>query len=96
MGNNRHIAKLFDDRSNFYNIDYKNKIKLYPSKANFILIELINNEDSDIANGDLLVRHGVYVRTCSEKIGLENDFIRLASSTFNENKIIYNALSETL
>ena len=46
--------------------------------------------------GDLLVNYGVYVRTCSDKIGLEGDFIRLASRTFEQNKIILNALSSTL
>ena len=89
--------KYINETSNFFKkLNSIKTAKLYPSKANFILIELLQNKNSDMIVGDLLVNHGVYVRTCSDKIGLEGDFIRLASRTFEQNKIILNALSSTL
>ena len=89
--------KYINETSNFFKkLNSIKTVKLYPSKANFILIELLQNKNSDMIVGDLLVNHGVYVRTCSDKIGLEGDFIRLASRTFEQNKIILNALSSTL
>ena len=89
--------KYINETSNFFKkLNSIKTIKLYPSKANFILIELLKNKNSDMIVGDLLVNYGVYVRTCSDKIGLEGDFIRLASRTFEQNKIILNALSSTL
>lgn len=76
----------------FKKLDTINRIKIYPSKANFVLIELINEKSSDNIVSDLLINHGVYVRTCSDKIGLDGNFIRLASRTFDHNEIIYDSL----
>ena len=70
-------------------IDY---IHVYPSKANFALIELKNNIQSFDFTIDLLLNNGIYVRDCSDKIGLNGSFIRIASRTFEENLEIINAL----
>ena len=70
-------------------------IKVYPSKANFALIELINTTSFDFSI-DLLVNHGIYVRDCSDKIGLEGQFIRIASRTFEENLKIIAAIKKSL
>lgn len=67
-------------------------IKVYPSKANFALIELLSGIKSGDFVTNLLIKHGVYTRTCSDKIGLDGEFIRLASRTKEENQIILNAL----
>jgi histidinol-phosphate/aromatic aminotransferase/cobyric acid decarboxylase-like protein len=71
-------------------------IKVYPSKANFALIELLSGVTSGDFVTDLLIRHGVYTRTCSDKIGLQGEFIRLASRTREENEVILQALSALL
>jgi histidinol-phosphate/aromatic aminotransferase/cobyric acid decarboxylase-like protein len=76
----------------FQELSNKKGIKLYPSKANFALIELINNQTSDDFVADLLIDSGIYVRTCSDKIGLDGEFVRIASRTFNENQLIINSL----
>jgi histidinol-phosphate/aromatic aminotransferase/cobyric acid decarboxylase-like protein len=60
-------------------------IKVYPSKANFALIELMDKRSSFDFTMDLLIDHGIYVRDCSDKIGLDGAFIRIASRTFEEN-----------
>jgi len=67
-------------------------IHVYPSKANFALIELNNHINSFDFTVDLLVNNGIYVRDCSDKIGLNGSFIRIASRTFEENLEIINAL----
>ncbi|MFZ6012336.1 MAG: pyridoxal phosphate-dependent aminotransferase, partial [Bacteroidota bacterium] len=69
-------------------------IRVYPSKANFALIELLSGIQSSDFVTNLLIKHGVYTRTCSDKIGLDGEFIRLASRTKDENAIILKALSE--
>jgi len=79
-------SKFFQKLSNLKGI------KLYPSKANFALIELINNQTSDDFVADLLIDSGVYVRTCSDKIGLDGEFARIASRTYNQNQLIINSL----
>ena len=71
-------------------------IKVYPSKANFALIELFNGQTSDEFVFKMLIDFGVYLRTCSDKIGLKGEFIRLASRTKEENKYIIEAFTKEL
>ena len=73
-----------------------NGIKAYPSKANFALIELTNGQSSFDFSMDLLTNHGVYVRDCSDKIGLDGAFIRVASRSFEENLKIIKAIKKAI
>ena len=69
--------------------------KVYPSAANFALLELARPAD-EVA-GALLARHGIYVRDCADKRGLEGgQFIRVASRTQDENRRILAGLREVL
>ncbi len=63
-------------------------IKVYPSMANFALIELEDVTSADFVS-KLLIKYGIYTRTGSDKIGLVGEFIRIAGRTREENiKII--------
>lgn len=70
------------------------KIKIYPSKANFVLIEIINYKTSFEVMTDLLIEFGIYVRECSDKIGLNGEFIRVASRNFEENTYMINSFEK--
>lgn len=71
-------------------------IKVLPSKANFVLIEILGGIKSlDFVTG-LLIKHGIYVRTANDKIGLQGEYIRVASRTKEENKIMIDAISRLL
>ena len=67
-------------------------IKIYPTRANFVLIELLNGLTADDVSADLICNHGVYVRNCNDKIGLEGEFIRVAARSKEENKLILKAI----
>lgn len=69
-------------------------IKLYPSKANFALLEVSNMDSWDLFAG--LLDRGIYVRDCSDKKGLDGNFIRVASRAFEDNLKIVKALREVL
>jgi histidinol-phosphate/aromatic aminotransferase/cobyric acid decarboxylase-like protein len=69
-------------------------IKVYPSKANFALIEITNGKNSFDFAMELLLKEGIYVRDCSDKTGLDGQFIRVASRTFEENLKIIQTLKE--
>lgn len=69
-------------------------IKVYPSMANFALIEILNGESSDDFVFNMLINHGIYLRTCSDKIGLNGEFVRLASRTKEENKYIIECFNK--
>lgn len=71
-------------------------IKVYPSLANFALIELQDKNSSFDFTMDLLIEEGIYVRDCSDKIGLNGSFIRIASRTFEENLKIIQAIKRIL
>jgi len=82
-------SKLFFD--NLLRID---NIKIYPSRANFVLIELLNGLLAEEVSAKLLCDFGVYVRNCNDKIGLNGEFIRVAARSSHENKIILKALED--
>lgn len=67
-------------------------IKTYPSWANFALIELVDGSKSFDVFSKLLVEHGVYTRNCSDKIGLDGEFLRIAARNKKENAIIIQSL----
>jgi len=85
-----------DTQEYFKNLSEIEGIKRYPSQANFALIELKTGIPADDFAFGLLVKSGVYTRTCSDKIGLEGDFIRLASRSHDENEEIIKAIKEAL
>ncbi len=60
-------------------------INVFPSKANFVLIGLPPNIDATEFVTYFLIKYGIYLRTCSDKIGLEGEFIRVASRSQKEN-----------
>ena len=69
-------------------------IKVYPSMANFALVEILSGESSDDFVFNMLIDHGVYLRTCSDKIGLNGEFVRLASRTKAENQYIIECFNK--
>jgi histidinol-phosphate/aromatic aminotransferase/cobyric acid decarboxylase-like protein len=87
---------IIESQEFFAELSQIKKIKVYPSKANFALIELPYNINSDDFVINLLIKYGVYTRTCSDKIGLEGNFIRLASRTKGENVTIIDSLKNLI
>ncbi|SMC95155.1 pyridoxal phosphate-dependent aminotransferase [Pedobacter nyackensis] len=69
-------------------------IKVYPSMANFVLIELADGIQSTDFVSKLLISYGIYVRTCDDKIGLKGQYIRLASRSKEENDYIIKSLKD--
>ncbi len=70
----------------------KPNIKVYPSKGNFVIIELLNGITSRFFTMNLLLNHNIYVRDCSDKVGLDGEFVRVASRSFDENRKIIDAI----
>ena len=85
-----------DTRSLFADLDAIPNIKIYPSAANFALLEL--DRPAGSVAGALLARHGIYVRDCADKRGLHDGerFIRVAARTDTENRRIVEGLRSVL
>lgn len=60
-------------------------IRVYPTKANFVLIEILDGRTAEEITNTLLIKYGIYVRNCSDKKGLKGQFIRLAARSASEN-----------
>jgi histidinol-phosphate/aromatic aminotransferase/cobyric acid decarboxylase-like protein len=71
-------------------------VRVYPSMANFALVEMPPGVTADDVTQHLLIRHGVYVRTCSDKVGLDGEFLRVASRGLRDNQRIIDALVDVL
>ncbi|PSN13010.1 aminotransferase [filamentous cyanobacterium CCT1] len=70
------------------------QVKVYPSSANFTLVELIDGSDCDIFCSKLLIKHGVYTRTCKDKVGLEGEFVRISARNSEENAVTINSIKD--
>jgi len=69
------------------------RIRFYKSKANFFLGELIDSSKSiEDLMLYLLVEHGIYIRQCADKKGLDERYFRISCRREEDNKIIIQAL----
>lgn len=68
----------------------------YPTSANFQLMQMPADVSAEMVTNLMLIRHGVYVRSCDDKVGLDGEFIRVAIRTEPENERIVEALSDVL
>ena len=85
--------KYNKDRDSFYKELKKVKgIKVYPSSANFFMIE--PEMEAGKFFTQLLYRYGIYVRWLNDKKGLEGNFLRIASKDRRENLRIINAIKK--
>jgi histidinol-phosphate/aromatic aminotransferase/cobyric acid decarboxylase-like protein len=68
-------------------------IRVYPTSANFALVELRNGLSAEELVCRLLIRRGIYTRTCDDKKGLETGkFVRIAARSRPENAYIVRSL----
>lgn len=54
-------------------------IEVYPTGANFVLFKIRNGMTASELQARLLTEHGMYVRDCSNKLGMDAFHIRVAS-----------------
>jgi histidinol-phosphate/aromatic aminotransferase/cobyric acid decarboxylase-like protein len=69
-------------------------LKVYPSMANFVLVELINGAISTDFTEKLLLKYGIYIRNCADKIGLDGQFVRIASRTTEQNEWVMDCITD--
>jgi histidinol-phosphate/aromatic aminotransferase/cobyric acid decarboxylase-like protein len=72
-------------------------VRVYGTKANFCLVELDDAVPLELLTPLLLIRHGVYIRDCRDKIGLEDgQYVRIASRKDSENHVMLEALGAVI
>lgn len=68
-------------------------IKVFLTQANFFLIKYDKIKRPDLVY-EMLLNDGIYVRTMSDKVGLDNSYIRVAVRKISENKFFVNTLKK--
>jgi len=72
-------------------------LHVYPTFANFALVELCGGLSAEELVCRLLIRRGIYTRTCDDKKGLEGGkFVRIAARNRPENAYIIRSLRRLL
>ena len=72
------------------------EIEVYPTGANFVLFRIKGEMTASELQARLLNEHGMYVRDCSNKIGMDNFHIRVASQGREKDARLVDALRELL
>ena len=89
----RRIRFIRNSRRFFAALAKTEGLRVYPTQANFALVELQNGLSAEDLVWRLLVRRGVYTRTCDDKRGLEpGKFLRIAARNRPENSYIIRSL----
>jgi len=85
---------IADVRELYDNLSKLEGYEVYPSQSNFILIKIKHNLTAYELQMRLLQEFGVYVRDCSNKVGLDNKHIRVASKGRDKDQLLVYALRE--
>lgn len=93
---NARLKYIAETQAFIHTCSHIHGIKAYPSQGNFVLLELLNGLTSFDFFNKLLLGKGIYTRNCKDKIGLDGNFIRVASRTEAENKIIIQSICKIL
>jgi threonine-phosphate decarboxylase len=67
-------------------------LEVYPTGANFVLFKVRNGLSSTELQRRLLVEHDMYVRDCSNKLGMDAFHIRVASQGYEKDSRLVEAL----
>jgi len=71
-------------------------LTVYPSKANFVFVELPDGVSGRTVRDQLLKNHGLMVRECSNKMGASEQYLRLAVQTRIAVDVLIPALREEI
>ena len=87
------MIQFVNVRNDYYNNLVKiPNMKVHPSQANFIMIELLNGYTSKFVTEELLAKYNVFIKDLSPKTGFDGEFIRIAVKTPVENQSLLDGL----
>lgn len=72
------------------------QFRVYPSAANFLLVEIKNGTSARRIKDQLLAHHRILIRNCSDFRGLSSAFFRIAVRSGEENQLLLDGLREVL
>jgi len=84
------VAQLYEELRGLPGID------VYPTGSNFLLFKVMNGMSANQLQSLLLEEHGMYVRDCTNKIGMDGLHIRVASQGRQKDAKLVEALRSIL
>ena len=87
--------RYLSDRDIFFKkLEQFKEIKTFPSQANFFLLHSEHFSEQFVFK--LLINTGIYIRTMSDKVGLDQSFVRVACRTKEENDFFLQELNKEI
>lgn len=86
----RRSIELVKSGRSFLKDNLQGLFKVYPSKANFVLIDVSPHKSSEVC--DALEKNGIIVRDCSSFRGAGDSFVRISVGTQDQNEKVVEAL----
>jgi histidinol-phosphate aminotransferase len=80
----------------YENMSKLDKIRVFPSKANYILLDIRKTEMTSKEFAEELLKKGIIVRDCSSFKGLDNHWIRVSVGTLEEDEKFIEVLNELI
>lgn len=91
------FARVAEDRVYMENrLSEVSGLKVFPSKANFLFVELPERVPGKILRDRLLKHHGLLVRECGNKLGSSEQYLRLAVQGREAVDVLVHALRAEL
>jgi len=72
------------------------QFRVYPSAANFLLVEIKDGTSARRLKDQLLAHHRILIRNCSDFRGLSASFFRIAVRTSEENQLLLDCLRDIM
>jgi threonine-phosphate decarboxylase len=95
----RKTQEIIKNERNFLIREFKKlkKVEVFPTNANFILLNIKNTGFKSYEIKEKLLKdYGILVRDCSNFNGLNENYIRVAVRTHEDNKKIINAFKKII
>jgi len=80
----------------YENMKKFNKLDVYPSKANYLLVDVRKTGMNSYEFSEELLKRGVIVRDCNSFKGLDEYWIRVSAGTLKEDKRFIEALNDLI
>lgn len=95
---NRALIELKRTRERFVkNLEGINNVVVYPSQANYIMIELLGGVTAETVTSELLLKKNILVKNLSSKINNEKrQFLRIAVRNEEDNGLLTDALTSII
>ena len=90
----RALENIRAERTRFQNaLSRINGIKVFPSQANYVMVELVDGLSSKAITRELLTEKGIFVKDLAGKLG-DKQYLRIAVRNSEDNDMLISALEQ--